>query len=446
MFDLLYAAAVGDLPSVRYCVQRSQKANFLWGDLTRTCGRGRAALHYAVLGGHDTVVRELIRAGAQLSWQDRDGATCLMIAAERGNELVLQLLLSHGADVHICARDGSTAAHFAARKGHMECLQCLIKAGSHIATTDCMGRTLIHWAAEIGNKAMVELLLEQGCPVSGGTQHVLGETPLHVAVKHGHADVVKLLLRKRAAVNAVTKEGQTPLHVCCSSSLAPAPALQRVAALLLSEKRLHIRALDAQGKPAHFYTKDFTLKDLILMAIQGTLPTPPESDDGMHKKPPVVPPPAAIKPVIATPHPLIPGHRWAESRAECTPRSGMPFVLCPCKNLFNNQQLLICYMLQIQGPQPSKHAAQVCSLSHSAHSLWIGTRLVRRVVNAVPHSSGKKSSSGKHRRHAVTKQRMDQKIRASFQAIECGLTQGPTASYQTSLSGSTWADTGPSLY
>lgn len=63
MFDLLYAAAVGDLPSVQHCILRSQKANFLWGDLTRTCGRGRAAQHYAVLGGHTSVVRELIRAG-----------------------------------------------------------------------------------------------------------------------------------------------------------------------------------------------------------------------------------------------------------------------------------------------------------------------------------------------------------------------------------------------
>lgn len=64
MFDLLYAAAVGDLPSVRHCVLRSRKSNFLWGDLTRTCCRGRAAIQYAVLGGHADVAAELIDAGA----------------------------------------------------------------------------------------------------------------------------------------------------------------------------------------------------------------------------------------------------------------------------------------------------------------------------------------------------------------------------------------------
>lgn len=70
MFDLLYAAAIGDLPSVRHCVLRSKKSSFLWGDLTRTCCRGRAAIQYAVLGGHADVTAELIEAGTTGSMDD----------------------------------------------------------------------------------------------------------------------------------------------------------------------------------------------------------------------------------------------------------------------------------------------------------------------------------------------------------------------------------------
>ena len=65
MYDLLYAAAVGDEAVARRCIERSKKASFLWGDLMRTCGRGRTALHYAVLGGHEATALCLIDAGAQ---------------------------------------------------------------------------------------------------------------------------------------------------------------------------------------------------------------------------------------------------------------------------------------------------------------------------------------------------------------------------------------------
>lgn len=96
----------------------------------------------------------------------------------------------------------------------------------------------------------------------------MGETPLHVAVKHGQADIVKLLLLTRAAVNAVTKEGQTPLHICCTATVAPASSMQRIAALLLSHKNVDIHATNLRGKSAQFYTKDVALKNMIHSALQ----------------------------------------------------------------------------------------------------------------------------------------------------------------------------------
>lgn len=63
MYDLLYAAAVGDCATTQRCIDRSKKAAFWWGDLTRTCGRCRNALHYAALGGHTHIAQCLLDAG-----------------------------------------------------------------------------------------------------------------------------------------------------------------------------------------------------------------------------------------------------------------------------------------------------------------------------------------------------------------------------------------------
>lgn len=101
-----------------------------------------------------------------------------------------------------------------------------------------------------------------------GNCHVTGETPLHTAVKYGRVDTVKLLLKNRACINTVTKVGSTPLHICCSSDLATTAALQEIGAMLLSQKKLHVQAVDSFGKSALSYTKDLSLKGVILSTLQ----------------------------------------------------------------------------------------------------------------------------------------------------------------------------------
>lgn len=106
------------------------------------------------------------------------------------------------------------------------------------------------------------------CEVNAGQDHVMGETPLHVAVKYGQADAVRLLLRRNASVNAVDKSGSTPLHICCTSDLAHASVLREIGAILLSEKKLHVGAVDACGKSAQAYAKDYQMKSMISSALQ----------------------------------------------------------------------------------------------------------------------------------------------------------------------------------
>ena len=63
MFDLLFAAAIGDLATVQRCLERARRIDQLEAELSRTCGRGRCALHVATLSGHCSIVAALLKAG-----------------------------------------------------------------------------------------------------------------------------------------------------------------------------------------------------------------------------------------------------------------------------------------------------------------------------------------------------------------------------------------------
>lgn len=166
-----------------------------WGDLKRSCGRGRLALHYSALGGHIEVVRELLDAGlcllSQLIFlvlasvsgversmratgdevkdtQDCDGISALMLASGNGHAAVVELLLKRYADKHKKDSAGLCAAHHAAKSSQQECLDLLLDAGSHLLEADAMGQLLIHFAAINGDVEMAESLLTRGCPMNGG--------------------------------------------------------------------------------------------------------------------------------------------------------------------------------------------------------------------------------------------------------------------------------------
>jgi len=55
---------------------------------------GRTALHYAALMGHDTLVWELLRAGAVRDLRDRGGSLAIDLAASRGNAETVKWLLT----------------------------------------------------------------------------------------------------------------------------------------------------------------------------------------------------------------------------------------------------------------------------------------------------------------------------------------------------------------
>jgi hypothetical protein len=83
-----------------------------------------------------------------------------------------------------------------------------------------------------------------------------------------HVDVVNLLLQHRAALNSTNGNGETPLHICCTTNLGTPKDRLEVATLLLSEKKINITAVDSRGREPLSCTKSIQLCNLIKNALQ----------------------------------------------------------------------------------------------------------------------------------------------------------------------------------
>ena len=101
----------------------------------------QTALHLASCRGHSSVIKTLAEAGANLNVQDEWGMTPLMRAAERGLANVVVELIRAGADVSVVSScewesvaAGSTALHFAAEWNRIECGVLLVEAGANMRT------------------------------------------------------------------------------------------------------------------------------------------------------------------------------------------------------------------------------------------------------------------------------------------------------------------------
>ncbi|CBJ48639.1 ankyrin domain protein [Ectocarpus siliculosus] len=149
-------------------------------DASSSYGGQRTPLHFAASGGHVSMVRALIGAGADLDTADGDGCTPLHLAVFRGFE---------------------------------EVVQELVDAGASVDTSDSEGETPLHTASAHGSLGMVKAILRGSresnlpCP----TDH-LEMPPLHRAALGGHCEVMSELLRQGSSLHTLAGNARTALH------------------------------------------------------------------------------------------------------------------------------------------------------------------------------------------------------------------------------------------
>ncbi len=86
----------------------------------------------AIRSGNRSSVEEMIKAGVDLSQQDKQGWTALNWAAGSGYLEIVELLLEHGADPLAVGRDLRTPQMIALAAGHVEVVKRLRRAEAEV--------------------------------------------------------------------------------------------------------------------------------------------------------------------------------------------------------------------------------------------------------------------------------------------------------------------------
>ncbi|KAL2840418.1 ankyrin repeat-containing domain protein [Aspergillus pseudoustus] len=184
---------------------------------------GRAALHWAAIGGCAKILRYLLtHSGAQrdIHVRDEDGQTPFQYAAESGNVAAIRLILEAGADIDAQDEEGNTALHLMMMNGKpapdswcIPALRVMFELG--VDTEKRLfedGKTALHIAVLNGRDTdFMEVLLQEG-KMDLNCRTVEGRTPLSCAVEKGDAEIFNLLLNAGADRETRDEEGRTLLQ------------------------------------------------------------------------------------------------------------------------------------------------------------------------------------------------------------------------------------------
>lgn len=140
--DLVFAARHGRDGVVRDLLRAGANVNTV-GNV-----HGDTALIAAVIGNHTETVKVLLDNGADVNAREEAGYTSLMRAVTLEYVSIIKLLLDAGADVNARNDWGETVLMHAVLSNHTNVVGMLLKAGANTDAADNKGRTALDIALE----------------------------------------------------------------------------------------------------------------------------------------------------------------------------------------------------------------------------------------------------------------------------------------------------------
>ncbi|CAE7257492.1 ANK2, partial [Symbiodinium sp. CCMP2592] len=182
-----------------------------------TVGRISYLPAFAAANGKVAALRYLHEAGANFSRRDHDGHTPAHVAALHNQVEALAVLQEAGVDLNsVTDHNGGLPVHAAAENPEREtdALIFLIQAGVNVSFVNGRGETPAFLAAHRCNDKALEVLAKARADLQ--TADNRGNTPLHVAAgsfgdRPSRANALRILIQAGVNLNAVNKDGDTPL-------------------------------------------------------------------------------------------------------------------------------------------------------------------------------------------------------------------------------------------
>ncbi|CAM9810930.1 unnamed protein product [Scytosiphon promiscuus] len=212
-------------------------------------GGRRTPLHFAAAGGHASMVRALVRAGADVDVEDGDGCTPLHLAVFRGFEGVVTFLVQAGARVDTSDSEGESPLHTASAHGSLGMVRAILRGSTEktlLSPTDNLEMSPLHRAALGGHCEVMNELLRHGSSLSSLAANA--RTALHAAAMSGSGDAVRFLLaHDYSSLEAKDHDGRTPLHLASGHRLGSDSTL-----VALVESGANVEARTSLGEtPLH---------------------------------------------------------------------------------------------------------------------------------------------------------------------------------------------------
>ncbi|EGG19805.1 hypothetical protein DFA_06907 [Cavenderia fasciculata] len=179
---------------------------------------GRTALHFACHSGSQVTFNLLLENGANIDAIDFSGYTPLMLAIKLSHTHLALELIARKCNLDVVSKEGFTALHLAVLSKDTQVVKRLVEANCKISTEKTVAGSVLHSACGVSKESLqiIDILVKKE-PKLLESLDENDMTPLHLACAYGNTLLALELIKLGANVNAVAREGVTPLHICVDS-------------------------------------------------------------------------------------------------------------------------------------------------------------------------------------------------------------------------------------